>query len=81
MKALIVAGGLPQITLINQLKERGVETVLVDGSATPLAKAYADQFYQVNIFDVEGVKEIAKKEQVDLPLPCVRIRFFWSLLR
>lgn len=68
MKALVVAGGLPQITLINQLKERGVETVLVDGSATPLAKAYADKFYQANIFDTELVKEIARKEQVDFAI-------------
>lgn len=65
MKALVVAGGLPQITLINELKERGVETVLVDGSATPIAKEYADKFYQINIFDMEGVKAIAVKEKVD----------------
>ncbi len=68
MKALVVAGGLPQITLINQLKERGVKTILVDGSAAPLAKEYADNFYQVNIFDVESVIEIAKKEQVDFAI-------------
>lgn len=68
MKALVVAGGLPQITLINQLKKRAVETVLVDGSAAPLAKEYADKFYQVNIFDTESVKEIAVKEQVDFAI-------------
>lgn len=68
MKALVVAGGLPQIELLKQLKSRGVETVLVDGSATPLAKAYADQFYQVNIFDTESVKKIAKDEQVDFAI-------------
>ena len=49
MKALVVAGGMPQITLINQLKERGVETVLVDGSPTPVALPYPDRFYNVNI--------------------------------
>lgn len=65
MKALVVAGGLPQITLINQLKARGVETVLVDGSPSPLAKEYADSFYQANIFDVERLIEIAKNEKVD----------------
>ena len=65
MKALVVAGGLPQITLINQLKERNIETILVDGSATPIARDYPDKFYQINIFDVEGLKEIARKEQVD----------------
>ena len=65
MKALVVAGGLPQITLIQQLKERGIQTVLIDGSPFPLARAYADQFYQVNIFDIEAVKEIALREKVD----------------
>lgn len=65
MKALVVAGGLPQITLIQQLKERGIKTVLIDGSAFPLARAYADLFYQANIFDIEAVKEIALREKVD----------------
>lgn len=65
MKALVVAGGMPQITLIQELKERGVKTVLVDGSATPVARPYPDEFYQVNIFDVEAVKEIAVRENVD----------------
>ena len=65
MKALVLAGGMPQITLIQELKERGVATVLIDGSASPVALPYADQFYQVNIFDVEAVKEIAVRENVD----------------
>lgn len=64
-KALVVAGGLPQITLIQELHERNVTCVLVDGSATPLAKPYADAFYQVNIFDIDAVKTIAEKERVD----------------
>lgn len=65
MKALVVAGGMPQITLIKQLKDRGVETVLVDGSPTPVALPYADIFYNVNIFDIEAVKRIAVEEKVD----------------
>lgn len=65
MKALVVAGGVPQIELIIQLKSRGITTVLADGSANAVARPYADIFYQVNIFDVSAVKEIAKKEQVD----------------
>lgn len=64
-KALVVAGGLPQITLINELRERGIETILVDGSANPIARDYSDKFYQINIFDVEGVRQIAADEQVD----------------
>ena len=65
MKALVVAGGIPQITLIQELKERGIETILVDGSPTPVALPYPDKFYNVNIFDIEAVKNIAVKENVD----------------
>ena len=65
MKALVVAGGMPQITLIKQLKERGVETVLVDGSSSPVALPYPDKFYNVDIFDIGAVKDIAIKEKVD----------------
>lgn len=65
MKALVVAGGVPQIALIQELKERGVETILVDGSTTPVALPFPDKFYSVNIFDVEAVKNIAIQENVD----------------
>ena len=65
MKALVVAGGLPQITLIKELKELGIITVLIDGSSNALAREYADLFYQVNIFDIEAVKNIAFEEKVD----------------
>ena len=65
MKAFVLAGGLPQIELIKQLKERGITTVLADGNPNALARPYADIFYQLAIFDVEAVKEVAIKEQVD----------------
>lgn len=65
MKALVLAGGLPQIELINQLKSRNIETVLCDGNANALATPYADIFYQIPIFDVEVVKDVALREQVD----------------
>ena len=65
MKALVVAGGVPQIELIRQLRDRGIETVLIDGSPNPLAKPYPDKFIQVQIFDIEAVKRIAIEEQVD----------------
>ena len=65
MKALILAGGLPQIELIKQLKARGITTVLADGNANAPAVPYADIVYQIAIFDTEAVKEVAVKEQVD----------------
>lgn len=68
MKALVVAGGVPQIELIKQLKGRGITTVLVDGSPNAVARPYSDLFYNVNIFDIPAVKEIAEKENVDFLL-------------
>lgn len=68
MKALVVAGGMPQITLIDELKSRGIETVLVDGAPNPLALPHADKFFQINVFDIEGVKKIARKENVDFAI-------------
>ena len=68
MKALIVAGGIPQAELIKQLKNRGITTVLIDGSPNPVAKPFSDVFYCVNVFDIPAVKSIAEKEHVDFLL-------------
>ncbi len=65
MNALVVAGGLPQIELLKQLRSRGIETVLIDGNENALARPYADIFHQAHIFDIEEVKGIALAEQVD----------------
>lgn len=65
MKAFVLAGGLPQIELLKQLKARGISTVLADGNENALARPYADIFYQIPIFDIEAVKNVAIKEQVD----------------
>lgn len=65
MKALVLAGGFPQIALINEIKGRGIEVVLADYYAEPVAKKYADKFYQVSTLDVDGIREVAKKENVD----------------
>lgn len=64
-KALVLAGGLPQIDLINELKGRGIHTILADYYENPIAKPYADQFYRVSTLDVEGITAVAKKENVD----------------
>lgn len=65
MKALVIAGGLPQIELIKQLKERGIEALLADGSSAAVARPYADKFFHVDVFDMEAIKDIAVKEKVD----------------
>ncbi|MBR4673572.1 MAG: ATP-grasp domain-containing protein [Victivallales bacterium] len=68
MKAFVIAGGVPQIELIKQLKSRGITTILADESPNAVARPYCDIFYRVNIFDIPAIKEIAEKEKVDFLL-------------
>jgi len=65
MKALVLAGGYPQIALINELKRRGYTVLLADYYPNPIAKEFADEFYQISTLDVDAITELAKKEQVD----------------
>lgn len=65
MKALVLAGGFPQIELICQLKKRGIFTVLADYYENPVARKYADKFYRVSTLDVDGIENVAKTENVD----------------
>lgn len=65
MKALVLCGGIPQIALLQDLKRRGITTVLADMNEAVGGRAYADIFYPVSVLDVEGVKEVAVKEKVD----------------
>lgn len=64
-KAIILCGGIPQLALVNDLKERGVYTILLDQNEKAPAVKYADKFYPVSTMDVQGVKEVAEKENVD----------------
>lgn len=68
MKAVVLCGGIPQIELIKNLKNRGIETILLDMNENVVARPFADRFYPVSVLDVEGVKEVALKEQVDYVL-------------
>lgn len=65
MKALVLAGGFPQIALIKELKKRGITVLLADYFETPVARPYADRFYRVSTLDVDAIEELALKEQVD----------------
>lgn len=64
-KALVLAGGFPQIELIKNLKARGYTVILADYLENPVAKKYADVFYRESTLDVEAISNIAKKEKVD----------------
>lgn len=65
MKALVLAGGPPQIELLKQLKARGIYTVLADGNENCVAGPYADEFHKTKIFDIEEVKQLALDVKAD----------------
>ncbi len=65
MKCLVLAGGYPQIALIEELKSRDIMVLLADYYKEPVAKKYADYFFQVSTLDIEAITELAKKEKVD----------------
>lgn len=65
MKALVLAGGFPQIALIKELKSRGIMVILADYYSEPVAKEYADKFYQASTLDVDKIKSVAEEENVD----------------
>ncbi len=64
-KALVLAGGHPQITLIEKLKSRNIFTILADYYENPVARKYADKFYQISTLDVPAIKKLAIEENVD----------------
>lgn len=65
MKALILAGSCPQIVLMDQLKARGIHTILADNNVNAVARPYADEFVKVDILNAEAVKQVAVEKQVD----------------
>ncbi len=65
MKALVLAGGFPQIALIKELKARKIKVLLADYNSNPVAKEHADEFYQISTLDVGAITELAKESGVD----------------
>ncbi len=65
MKALVLAGGFPQIALIRELKARGCFVVLADYNEAPVAREYADKYCRVSTLDLDAIRELAVRENVD----------------
>ncbi len=65
MKALVLAGGYPQIDLIKKLKARGITVLLADYYQHPVARDYADQFFRISTLDTDAIRTLAIKEDVD----------------
>lgn len=65
MRVLVLAGGFPQIALIQELKKRKMRVLLADYNFNPVAKKYADEFYQISTLDVNAIKKLAIEKKVD----------------
>ena len=50
----VIGGGSLQIPIIEEAKKLGLATLVTDMSSKCVAKAHADYFYPVDIFDVAG---------------------------
>ncbi len=66
MRVVVLAGGYDQIALIEELRLRGATVILIDYLENPPAKDFADIHLRTSTLDVAEVKQIAKKEKVDL---------------
>ena len=64
--AVVLTGVNPHIELIEKLKTRGYQTVLIDSLENPPAKSYADIFINENAFDEDIVYRIAKDYSASL---------------
>ena len=68
MKAVVLCGGMPQIALIEELKSRGIYTILIDMNEKVAARKHADKFYPISTMDIEGIKGVIKEENEDFIL-------------
>lgn len=68
MKALVLCGGVPQVALINELKSRGIYTLLADMNDNVPAIEYADEFHNISVFDYDRIRDLAKSKKVDFVL-------------
>lgn len=69
-KALVLAGGIPQIELIRNLQRRGYFVLLADYFPDPPARKFADEFHQVSTLDEPAILALAKEAAVDFVITC-----------
>lgn len=70
-KAIVLAGTIPHIAVIENLKRRGYETILLDYNPNCPARAYADRYINESTLDKEAVLRVAEAEQADLVISVV----------
>ncbi|MDO5147055.1 MAG: ATP-grasp domain-containing protein [Eubacteriales bacterium] len=68
MKAIVLCGGMSQLQMVKELKNRGIISILADINPNAPAVKYADIFYKVSTLDIDGIRNVAVKENVDFIL-------------
>ena len=63
-----MAGSCSQIVLLQQLKERGISSILADNNEHAVAIPFADKFVKVDLLNIEAVKSVAEQNKVDMVL-------------
>lgn len=58
---IVLGGNYSHVPLINNLKARGYNVILVDYLDKPIGAFYSDQHLQISTFDKDAVLEIAKE--------------------
>ncbi len=67
-KALVLAGGIAQVALIEELKRRGYRTLLADMNPACVAAKACDEFHLISAMDVEGINALVKEQEINLVL-------------
>lgn len=66
MHRLVVIGSLMEnVRLVKKAKERGYYTIVCDGYENGPAKKIADQYYDINVRDVDAIAQMCLEEKAD----------------
>lgn len=65
-KAIVLGGTIPHKFLVQNLKKRGYETILIDYYDAPPAAEVADRHIKASTLDLEAVLDIARNEEAAL---------------
>lgn len=65
-KALVLAGGIAQAALIDELHSRGYYTLLADMNPNCYAAQFADEFHSVSAMDFDALEKLAKEQRVEM---------------
>jgi len=64
-RVLILGGGWDQLPIIQKARDRGFDTILVDGDEDCIGRQYSDEFHKVSTRDYKKIYELAKTLKVN----------------